>query len=207
MTEPTATLCPRCAVPAPPTNKFCMACGSVMAQVAAPPAMHRAPLAPPPLSVAAFASGIDVVEPVTPGQPAEPVKRVLSWAIDIVIVLIVSTLIGSVSGAVGAIALFVGGPLYYVAAVGHFGTGTAGHRLVGLEVVDARSGDEIDLTRAAMRLAVAALTVVPWGVAALLSTIGMFRGGRLAWHDHASQAVVATRRPAASFAPPVSPPA
>ncbi|MEO6126185.1 MAG: RDD family protein [Ilumatobacteraceae bacterium] len=174
-----------------------------------PPPQSR-PAPPPPVSAAVPAAptaGNSVIETVVAGQAVEPIKRVLSWAIDLVIVLVASTLAGSASGAVGAIVLFVGGPMYYLAAVGHFGTGTVGHRLLGLQVVDSRSGGEIGLLRAGLRLSVAVLTVVPWGIASLFSAIGMFRGGRrLAWHDHASQAVVSTRHRAARFAPPVSSP-
>lgn len=169
------------------------------------PALRLRPVSPSPLASEAPAPDADTIEPVVEGQPVEPIKRVMSWAIDLAIVLFVSTLVGSAVGALGAIVLFVGGPMYYLAAVGHLGTGTVGHRLLGLQVVDGRSGGAIGLLRAALRLSVAVVTVVPWGIAALFSAIGMFRGdGRLAWHDHASQAVVTTRRPVQRSAPPVS---
>ena len=138
--------------------------------------------------------------PVPTAGPA-PVDRVAtirrfgSWAIDSVAVVAVIGVAGLLHPIIAAIVLLVGAPAYYLIGVGSLGTGTVGHRVMRLQVIDDRTGEPADLIRASLRMISGVVLLLPFAIPAAMSIRSMVvtTPGR-AWHDLASQTSMRSAR-------------
>lgn len=192
MTDASLKVCGRCAAQLAAVNVFCTRCGSVLPALATE-VRWLPPVVPAPLPVSLSESEL-TSEGALAITPAPVAARLASWVIDLAVIVVAWQLVSGTNGILGAATLFVAAPAYYTFGIARLERGTLGHRLLGLSVIDDRSGERLDLRRAAMRCAVGAVLFVPWAVGAVLSAIGMARGKpRRAWHDHASQAMVVGR--------------
>lgn len=195
------TTCTHCGGTIEGGDLFCTTCGQRVARLIdmlpsqTPQAADDPETAPTP----SFISGA-VLDEASGGRaneatlPVVPWKRLASWGIDLALALAAVGLTSAASGGLGLLVLVVGVPGYYVGLVGRVGSGTLGHRALRLRVCDARSSLPIGEARAALRLAVVVLAMVPMLLGAIASTVRMVRQpDRRAWHDLATETVVVGR--------------
>ena len=158
---------------------------------------------------------------ITAAQPVRPltsaptyaglVTRTLAFALDIAIIDAAALVTGGIV-ALGLSALelpetvktvlaAVGAALAVVWAVGYFawfwsaGGQTPGDRVVGLQVLQARTGRPLPLPRATLRVGALVLSAIPFCAGFLMI---LFDGRRRALHDRLVGTVVVYRTPAGS---------
>lgn len=121
-------------------------------------------------------------------------RRLASWTIDVVVIALPVLVFDQINAAAAALILVLGSASYYIYLVGVEGGGTLGHRVMGLSVIDRRSGAHPDAIVAAMRFMVVTLLAIPLAIPWLISAVSMSRRpGCDGWHDHASQCQVVRR--------------
>lgn len=130
-----------------------------------------------------------------PTDRVATIRRFGSWAIDFVVIVAVVAVAGLLHPIIAAIVLLAGAPAYYLIAVGSLGTGTVGHRLMRIQVIDDRTGEPADLIRASLRMISGVALMLPFAIPAAMSIRSMIvtTPGR-AWHDLASQTSMRSAR-------------
>lgn len=115
--------------------------------------------------------------------------RVLSWVVDLGLLIAVSLLVSMGSDLLGLIVGVVGGPAYYVLSEAR--GGTIGHRLTGSRVVDTETTGAAPLTSLGIRLAVVGGMLLPLGIPFVANAVmTLMRPGWVPLHDVCSRSEV-----------------
>jgi len=190
---------------------FCTSCGTPRPQVAdiadpvvsAEPPPERSVLQQPllpvePRAVSSSSAQTDVfpTPPVEPRhEPAAPIRqRAMSWAIDVAIIAVAFMLTSSIHELLGVVTLVAGSAAYYVVMIQGKWLGTAGHRVVGLAVLDEESREPIGPRTAGLRLAINAVLAIPFGLGLLLNVPMLDRSSGRTVHDVGSGTIVVKTR-------------
>lgn len=128
-------------------------------------------------------------------QPAASIKqRAMSWAIDVFLISIAYVVSNGIHELLGVVTLIAGTAAYYIMMIGGPWQGTAGHRLVGLVVLENESRAPIGPRTAGLRLAINAVLVVPFGLGLILNFRMLNGSSRRTLHDVGSGTIVVRTR-------------
>lgn len=129
------------------------------------------------------------------GVPPVPVAatpaqlRVLSWCIDLALVVAAALLVSIASDVLGLLVGVVGGPAYYV--LSETRGGTVGHRAARSRVIDTETGAAAPVTSLGIRLAVIGGLLLPLGIPFVVNAVLLLtRPGWAALQDVCSRSEV-----------------
>lgn len=128
-------------------------------------------------------------------EPAASIKlRAMSWAIDVLVISVAFVVMSSIHELLGAVTLVAGTAAYYIMMIRGPWRGTAGHRIVGLVVLEDESREPIGPRTAGLRLAINAVLVVPFGLGLILNFRILDRSSRRTVHDVGTGTIVVRKR-------------
>jgi uncharacterized RDD family membrane protein YckC len=118
----------------------------------------------------------------------------MSWAIDVAVISVAFVVTSTIHELLGVVTLVAGTVAYYVMMIRGPWRGTAGHRVVGLAVLEDESREPIGPRTAGLRLAINAVLVVPFGLGLILNFRILDRSSRRTVHDVGSGTIVVRTR-------------